>query len=164
MAETDALLVTHDLFAGVLLAHHPELVDRTIILRVRKGKRPWQWPTPTRMTVKLTNNVLTTAMVPTAFALADRVEIAGCDGRQVSESYFWRHNARTQYSDDLMRTAFDAHPAFFRERDYNDYYKQHCEELEGLLTAGEAAGKVVLGTTPSFIPALNRRGAPSPAT
>ena len=164
VAETDALLVTHNLFAGLLLAHHPELRDRLIILRALKGRGAWRWPTPDSMAVRITTNVLTNAMLPIAFALADRVEIAGCDGRQPSENYFWRHNTRTQYSDDLMATAFEAHPAFFRDRDYGDYYEKHCRELEEILAAGESAGKTVIGATPSHIPALKRRGAPTPVS
>ena len=157
--ETDALLVTYELWAGLLLAHHPELVDRLIILRMLKHAQAWHWPAPDRMTVRITGNVLTNAMLPIAFALTDRVEIAGCDGRVADERYFWHHNAKTQYSDELMTSAFDAHPAFFRDRDYADYYEGHCRELEELLATGEAAGKRCVAVTPSHIPALRRRGA-----
>ena len=159
--ETDALLVTFDMWAGLLLAHQPQLADRLVILRPLKGRRAWHWPTPERMTVRLTGNVLTNVMLPIAFALADRIEIAGCDGRNPDDSYFWRHNTRTQYSDDLMTSAFDAHPAFFRDRDYADYYAGHCQQLEELLATGEDAGKRIVGITPSHIPALCRRGAPA---
>lgn len=159
--ETDALLVTFDLWAGLLRAHHPELAERIVVLRPLKGKPAWQWPTPDRMTIRMTGNVLTDAMLPIAFALSDHVEIAGCDGRDPNDNYFWRHNARTQYSDELMTSAFDAHPAFFRDRDYADYYQGHCQRLEGLLAAGERAGKHAIGVTPSHIPALRRRGAPA---
>ncbi len=158
--ETDALLVTSELWAGLLLAHHPELADRLVILRMLKGKPAWHWPARDRMTVRMTGNVLTNAMLPIAFALTDRVEIAGCDGRRADERYFWNHNARTQYSDELMISAFDAHPAFFRDRDYADYYEGHCQDLEEFLVAGESAGKRCIGVTPSHIPALRRRGAP----
>lgn len=164
VSETDALLVTFDLWAGLLLAHHPELAERLIVLRPLKGKPAWQWPTPDGMTVRMTGNVLTDAMLPIAFALCDRVEIAGCDGRDPNDNYFWRHNTRTQYSDELMTSAFDAHPAFFRDRDYADYYEGHCRQLEEMLAAGEAAGKHSIGVTPSHIPALRRRGAPALAS
>ena len=157
VAETDAVLVTFELWGGLLLAHYPELRDRIVMLRVRKGKPPWSWPAPERMTVRLTANILTNAMLPIAFALSNRIEVAGCDGRQPNENYFWQHNKRTQYSDELMGTAFEAHPAFFRDQDYGDYYSEHCEQLESLLSAGEAAGKRVRSVTPSFIPALARR-------
>jgi hypothetical protein len=159
--ETDALLVTFDHWAGLLRVHHPELADRIVVLRPLKGRPAWQWPTPDQMTIRMTGNVLTDAMLPIAFAVSDHVEIAGCDGRDPSDNYFWRHNARTQYSDELMASAFDAHPAFFRDRDYADYYEGHCQRLEALLAAGERAGKRVIGVTPSHIPALRRRGAPA---
>ena len=160
--ETDALLVTPELWAGLLLAHAPELAERLIILRFRKGEMPWHWPTQERMTVRLTANILTNSMLPMAFALAESVEIAGCDGRHPDENYFWKHNTRTQYSDELMVTAFDAHPAFFRDQDYSDYYDLHCQQLEELLAAGEKVGKRATGVTPSYIPALTSRGAPTP--
>ena len=159
--ETDALLVTTELYAGLLLAHHPELENRLIILRSLKGRPPWHWPSPDRMSVRMTTNVLTHAMLPIAFALSDRVEIAGCDGRQPSENYFWRHNTRTQYSDELMGTAFDAHPAFFRDQVYADYYENHCHQLEELLAAGEDAGKVSVGVTPSTSGTSSERSAVS---
>lgn len=161
IAETDATLVTFELWGGLLLAHYPELRDRVVMLRVRKGTPAWIWPTPERMAVRLTANILTNAMLPIACALSDRVEVAGCDGRQSSENYFWRHNKRTQYSDVLMETAFATHPAFFRDQDYGDYYAAHCQQLESLLAAAEAAGKRIRSVTPSFIPALARRGAPA---
>lgn len=161
VAETDALLVTIDLWAGLLLAHHPELADRLVVLRPEKLRQGWKWPAPDAMGVRLTGNVLTAAMLPAAFALCDRVEIAGCDGRDPDDNYFWRHNARTQYSDALMGTAFDAHPAFFRDRDYADYYDGHCRELEDILATAEAGGKQAVGLTPSHMSALRNRGAPA---
>jgi hypothetical protein len=121
----------------------------------------WRWPTPSDLRVRTTSNVLSLLMLPTAFALADSVEIAGCDGRNPDESYFWQHNANTQYADELMESVFMSHPAFFRDRDYADYYAQHCAELEDLLAAAESDGKTARGVTPSYIPALRRRGAPS---
>lgn len=159
--ETDPVLVTTELYAGLLLAHHPELAERLIMLRVLKGNRQWHWPTRDRMTVQMTANILTGAMLPIAFSLSERIEVAGCDGRSPNEHYFWRHNNRTQYNDDLMTSVFNAHPAFFRDVDYADYYDEHCAQLEDLLSAGERVGRQVEGVTPSHIPALRRRGAPA---
>jgi len=161
--ETDALLVTTEMCAGLLLAHHPELAERLVILRMLKGTPTWHWPSPERMAVRMTSNILTNAMLPLAFALTDRVAIAGCDGRRPDESYFWQHNRRTQYSDTLMATVFDAHPAYFRDQNYSAYYEEHCQQLEELLTAAEHAGKQAVGVTPSYISALRRRGASLPA-
>ena len=62
----------------------------------------------------MSGNVFTFLMLPVAFALVDEVDVGGCDGRATTENYFWKHNPAIQYSDDLMRDAFAAHPAFFR--------------------------------------------------
>jgi hypothetical protein len=107
---------------------------------------------------------MTTLMLPTAFLLADRVRIAGADGRQPTERYFWRHNPQLQYSDEMMKTVFDSHPSFFRYIDYRDYYDEYCRSLEDLIQVAEQAGKLVSAATPSWIPALRRRGAPEPAS
>jgi hypothetical protein len=103
-------------------------------------------------------------MFPLACAVADDVRIAGADGRQPTENYFWQHNRTLQYSDELMRTVFDSHPAFFRDRDYTDYYDQYCSDVEDLAQLAEARGKTVRAAAPSWIPALVKRGAEQPAT
>lgn len=157
---TDVLLGATDHWAKILLAHRPDLAERLLILHVDPAS-PWRWPTRDDLTVRLTGNVLTVLMLPLAFAVADEVRIAGCDGRKASEKYFWKHNKRTQYDDELMRSAFAAHEAFFRDRDYGQYYEQHCRELEELLATGERGGKRAVGVTPSHIPALRSRGAPA---
>ncbi len=157
---TDAVILTSQLFAEPLVAHVPEVVDRLAVLPLSQ-EVPWGWPTPERPMIRLTGNVLTNLMLPAAFALSRHVTIAGCDGRDPNERYFWRHDTRAQYDDTLMQTAFDAHPAFFRDRVYADYYNQHCQQLEELLAAAEAMGKVAIASTPSHIPALLERGAPA---
>jgi hypothetical protein len=101
-------------------------------------------------------------MLPAAFMLTDHVSVAGVDGRQPTETYFWKHGL--QYSDDLLATVFDAHPAFFRDRDYEDHYDQYCQELEDFMQIAESAGKSVQGAAPSWIPAFSKRGATQPET
>lgn len=158
--ESDALVLTTNLFVEPLLAHMPEISSRVAVVQMMKGG-PWHWPTGGRFSARITGNVLTNLMLPAAFALTDHIQIAGCDGRNPDEKYYWRHNTRTQYTDDLMRSAFDAHEAFFRDREYADYYATHCQQLEGLLVAAEAGGKRATGVTRSHIPALLQRGAPT---
>lgn len=158
--ESDAIVVSTTHWAGMLLANVPQVRDRVAVVS-SKTDSAWNIPTARDFRVRHTGNVLTNLLLPTAFALAQHVRVAGCDGRQPQENYFWKHNSRTQYGGDLMATAFQAHPAFFRDRDYGDYYEQHCAELEELLTVGERAGKDIVPTTPSWIPALTRRGAPT---
>jgi hypothetical protein len=161
--DVDALIVCGHRFAGALLDLEPALHDRLVVIPQQDGG-PWRWPTRRNPTVRQGGNVMTTLMLPIAFLLADRVTIAGADGRQPTEKYFWRHNPQLQYSDEMMKTVFDSHPSFFRYIDYRDYHDEYCRSLEDLIQVGERAGKRVSAVTPSWIPALQRRGAPQPAS
>jgi hypothetical protein len=154
----DALVVCGDRFAGPLLGLEPLLRDRLVVLPMQNGG-PLRWPTDRNPTVLQAGNVMTTLMLPLAFLLADEVAVAGADGRKPSEQYFWQHNAQLQYSDEMMKTVFDAHPSFFRYVDYADYYEDFCASLEELIEIGERAGKTVSAVTPSWIPAFVKRGA-----
>ena len=151
--EVDALVVCGHRFAGPLLGLEPSLRDRLVVLPMQDGG-PLRWPTDRNPTVRQAGNVMTTLMLPFAFLLADEVTVAGADGRKPSEQYFWQHNAQLQYSDEMMKTVFDAHPSFFRYIDYADYYEDFCASLEELIEIGERAGKTVSAVTPSWIPAF----------
>jgi hypothetical protein len=155
----DPLLLCGAEWVGPLLNMLPQLSDRLVAIP-RQAGGPWRWPTDRDPTTRPTESVLTNLLLPIAFTLADNVRVAGVDGRQPSESYFWKHGL--QYSDDLMQSAFDAHPAFFRDRDFADHYVQYCEEIELMIRAGEAAGKTVQAAAPSWIPAFRKRGAAVP--
>ena len=158
-SELDALVVCGHRFAGPLLGLEPSLRERLVILPQQDGG-PWRWPTDRNPTVRQGGNVMTTLMLPLAFLLARDVQVAGADGRRPTETYFWKHNAQLQYSDEMMKTVFDAHPSFFRHIDYGDYYAEFCESLEQLIGVGEAAGRTVTAVAPSWIPAFVKRGAP----
>jgi hypothetical protein len=99
-------------------------------------------------------------MLPIAGSLASTIQIAGCDGRNPNEDYFWQHNRQVQYADDMMQSAFSTHPAFFRDVDYGGHYNLHCQQLEELCRYIESQGREIEPVTPSWIPALRNRGAP----
>jgi hypothetical protein len=154
----DAHLVLPARYAGLFVAHMPDLAERIVV--VDDGAPQWCWLSERNTAVHMSGNVLTYLMLPVAFALADEVDVGGCDGRVASEKYFWKHNPAIQYSGDLMADAFATHPAFFRSRDYGGYYDEHLKHLDDFLAVAEAAGKRVHGVTRSHIPALVARGAP----
>jgi hypothetical protein len=157
--ECDAEIVTSGLWGHIFLSNYPELASRTTII-AGGARDQWQIPDGDVATTKHGTNVLVSLLLPVAFALADVIQIAGCDGRKPSENYFWQHNRQIQYSDEMMQTVFAAHPGFFRYIDYGPFYAQHCRELEELLSFGETNDKVIQPITPSWIPALLDRGAP----
>lgn len=155
---TRAHLLVPDRFAALLLHHVPAAQGRVVAFG--PTAREWTWPTSPAdpVVVRGTDNILTLAMLPAAFALAEVVEVAGSTGRQPDERYFWQHNRATQYPDEVMQTAFAAHRSFFRDRLYDDYYEHHCAELDDLVRVAESRGKTVRSITTSWIPALHDRG------
>ncbi|HVW97770.1 MAG TPA: hypothetical protein VHA56_17480 [Mucilaginibacter sp.] len=116
----------------------------------------YNFPTAENFFVKDNGNILTNLMIPLASSFSDSVYIFGADGREKSEKYFWTHSKSAQFND-LMDSAFETHPSFFRDRDYSDYYDRHCQTVEELFAYGEKRNKTYYSITPSFIPALHSR-------
>ncbi len=139
---------------ALLLAHYPLLEDRIIGMKYKRGF--FNFPTPENLWIKKSENILTLYMLPIASAVSQEVNIIGADGRNPDEKYFWQHSSSAQF-DDLMHTVFETHPSFFRDRDYKDYYEEHCDFLEKLILYGESVGKKYRSLTKSYIPALRKR-------
>ncbi|MXV17415.1 hypothetical protein [Hufsiella ginkgonis] len=116
-------------------------------------KKGFNFPSAENLSIKDNGNVLTNLMLPLSSVFATSIYIFGADGRNKSESYFWNHSKSAQFGD-LMETAFQTHPSFFRDRVYTEYYDQHCKTVEELLQFGRDRGKDYHTITPSFIPAL----------
>lgn len=142
-----------DMAMPLLLAHYPELKSKLIGM---PSGRSLNIPSIDKFYVKKSSNILTFLMVPIASAVAKKVFIIGADGREPNEKYFWKHSSSVQY-DNLMKTAFETHPSFFRDRDYKDYYETHCKYLEKLISYGESMGIQYYSLTPSYVPALKKR-------
>jgi len=158
--EHDIVVVLPEEYRGLLVGHYPDLADRTVGLRsVREGFR---LPTAENLETRETSNIMTKLMLPVASALTDTVRIVGADGRKEDESYFWEHSDVGQYDDDLMNTAFETHPAFFRDRVYTDYYQQHVGTLTDLIEFGEDRGVTYESVTPSYVPCLDERTVEDP--
>ncbi len=151
----DCFVATNSESVPLLLFHYPQLKNR--IIGINKAKRnPINFPSAENLFVKSTHNILTLFMLPIASAIADEIMVLGADGRKSDEKYFWKHSSSAQL-DDLMQTAFDTHPSFFRDRDYADYYSEHCSYLEKLITFGEKQGKKYYSLSDSYIPAFAKR-------
>lgn len=140
---------------SLLLRNYPQLSDRLIGVEMRGLPNP-HFPSESELYVLGTSNILTCLMLPLASGYSDNIFILGADGRDPNERYFWKHSSSVQY-DDLMNSVFSAHPSFFRDRDYGDYYKEHCEMVMKQIDFGESLGKKYYSLTNSFIPALSDR-------
>ncbi len=137
----------------LLIGNYPEIKSRIIGLR-RSEKI--SFPSSDAMFVKPSGSIITFIMLPLATSLAEKVYILGADGRGKSENYFWKHNNKVQL-ENLKESVFTTHPSFFRDRDYADHYKEHCDYLEEVIKKGENEGTNYYSLTESFIPALKDR-------
>lgn len=152
---SSSYIIVPDFTVPLLISLYPQLKSFIIGMPV-KTDRSYNFPTIENFFVKNSSNILTLYMLPIASAVSDKVFILGADGREKNEKYFWKHSKSVQY-DNNMNDVFNVHPSFFRDRDYEDYYDEHCLNLENLLLAGEAKGKEYFSISPSYIPALNKR-------
>ena len=146
-------VIVPDFVAPMLLEHYPEIKDFIIAFPF---KNAINFPSQKDFYVKGTNNILTLLMLPLASSLTDEIYIIGADGRKKEENYFWKHNSNVQY-DDFMQKAFDAHPSFFRDQHYDNYYEEHCIMLGKYFIYGEERNKNYFSLTHSYIPALITR-------
>lgn len=152
----DSLVVVPSYCASILAANMPWAVGRLLALEM-VNQDGWGIPGPESLVVRNTGNVLTQQMLPMAVAISSRIDVGGADGRKPEERYFWTHSKQHQYSDDLMQTVFTAHPAFFRDTDYEDYYEAHCEAVDSLVRYAESLGCTFRTVTRSYIPAFAAR-------
>lgn len=106
--------------------------------------------------VKSYPNVLTLLLLPLAATFSKRIEIMGCDGRELEDdSYFWSHDDASQFND-KMKDIQNVHATFF-DIDYNKYYITHCKELGDFLDYGEEKGYKFDSASFSHIKALKSR-------
>lgn len=156
LEKTNAWFVCPLRDAGVYRAFlPPHLEPRMVCVPFDKTK-----PIPINMTRDFYfnpfPNILTLALLPLAATFARAIHIVGCDGRKLlDDSFFWSHDKKVQFNEQMTEIQA-AHPGFF-SIDYNDYYLDHCLDVERTLSTLEGAGRDVVTETPSLIPALAHR-------
>jgi len=147
-------IAVHYFEIPLLCKHFPELKGN--LLGIVGESCEANIPSEEKFFVRGANNIFTMFMLPLAMALCDEIGVAGCTGRNPDETYFWKHNGRSQYLE-LMQSVFDMYPSFFRDQDYEDYYDVHCQTVKLLIEYGEKVGKKFYNMTTSFIEALRSR-------
>jgi hypothetical protein len=153
--ESRCFILLPDTALPLFYYHYPEL--RPYLIGIESTyKGDFNFPSIDNLWHFNTGNVLSFLMLPIASTLVDNIFIFGADGREKKETYFWKHSKSAQY-DDLMQSVFDMHPSFFNDRNYGDYYDEHCKSLEKLIEFGENKQKRYHTLSKSFIPALAKR-------
>lgn len=150
----DAFVVVPDFTVPLLVGWFPDLENNIIGLETMNDS--FNLPSAESLIIRATDNILTMLMLPIALALAEIVYVAGADGREKHEKYFWKFNPDSQFNQD-MESVFKAHPSFFRDRQYGQYYDNHCKLVEELINFAEEKNKSVHTLTQSYIPALSKR-------
>lgn len=137
----------------LMLAHYPVLKDRLIGI---DRAADFCFPSPDSLSARVTDNILTYLMLPAASALCSEIFLLGADGRGRNDKMFWKHNSAVQY-DSLMQSVVDAHPSFFRDRNYVQYQKDHDEIMERLFKYGESKGKKYISLNRSNLKSISAR-------
>lgn len=117
----------------------------------------FNFPTIKEFFVRKTENILSLLMIPIASSVTSTIHITGADGRRKNDNGYWAH-AKTSQISDLLKTIYETHPSLARDECVENYYKEHCLQLEELLNYGETIHqKVYYCQSQSIIPALAKR-------
>ncbi|MFC1983974.1 hypothetical protein ACFLVO_03065 [Chloroflexota bacterium] len=183
VADFQCFIMVPDYNVPLLLAHYPELENRIIgmpipaildmslheiigmvlrhptkiplLTKIPGHKETWNFPTSRKFYVRVAPSVMPSFMLPVVSSVCEDIYVIGADGRKPDEKYL-AHSSSSQFGD-LMQTAFDTHPSFFRDALYADQYRAYYKYFEELLHYGESLGKRYYALTPSYIPALAKR-------
>lgn len=152
-AEFDFKIAVTEKYCFLFEHCFPELMERVVFVPA-DGRLPhFQWRLDRNFMVKSTKNILTLLMMPVAASVSRNLRILGCDGRRLAEEgYFWGHSSSAQIND-RMANIQEAHPGFF-SINYNNYYLNHCAQLEDFIGELEVGGVAVEAAAHSKIPAL----------
>lgn len=142
--------------ANIYRAILPPHLERRMVCIPFDAKKPIPTDIRTDFYINPFPNILTLALLPLASTFAECIHIVGCDGRRLlDDSFFWSHDKKVQFNDQMCEIQ-EAHPGFFAI-DYNDYFIDHCLDVERVLSQLEECGKTIISETPSLIPALAHR-------
>lgn len=153
--EYDFHIIVRDCQKPLIAYHFPELGRRLIGIPYAYGDE-WWLVDREHFYFKPMDNIMTDMMLPVATSLCDKIGIAGCTGRALTETYFWKHGDSVQY-EDLKPSVFSMWRAFFYARRYDVYFDSHCQHVDHWIQFGEKLGKKYVNYTTSFIPALSER-------
>ena len=138
----------------LILKHYPQLENNIVGLNFQNRTII---PNSKNISVKSTENIFTLMMLPIASSVAKNIFVIGMDGKDPSKNdYFWEHHDGFQYLE-LMKETQQLHSSFFRDRNYINYFENHCNEVVHLIKHIEFQNKTVTTLEYSNIPALQKR-------
>ncbi|MDR6267574.1 hypothetical protein [Roseobacter sp. N2S] len=143
----DALFVTFDKFAAFLRRRVPEF--EPYICGIPAGRKEFGFNLDEDYRVFPGESVLNMFLLPLAMFMGSEVDLCGFTGRSSTDKYFWGHSDVHQYAD-LMQDVRSAHPAFFADRDFQNYGDIVDQQVTERVMLSRAQGKTVRARTTSF--------------
>jgi hypothetical protein len=147
----DGAFFTFDKFAAFVRRRLPDVAHR--IFGIPAGRTAYGYDFDRDFRLFPGDSVLNMFLLPMGSFLGETVSLHGFTGRAPSDTYFWSHSELHQYTD-LMDAVRQAHPAFFRNRDYGGYAGNVDEDILRRVMHARAAGKSVRSRTTSFYTAF----------
>ena len=149
-------IVTTEVGAALMRAHCPDLRPLIIGVPATKFSGPQILTDKSFKTRSYPYSIVTRFMIPLAAGLSKQIYMIGFDGREPNDKYFWKHNDKAQYSDNMQDVRL-AHPAFFNDTDYSVHYQNHCKVLTKMVNNFEQRGVQIKVLGHSHVPVLKKR-------
>ena len=146
-----ATFYTFDKFAAFLRRRVPEIAER--VCGIPAGRKTYGFDFDQDFRLFPGDSVLNMFLLPLGSFLGQEVVLNGFTGRAPSDSFFWSHSELHQYAE-LMEDVRQAHPAFFRNRDYGQYANAVDDDIKLRVNAAREAGKGMRSATTSFYSAF----------
>ncbi|BAM02585.1 glycosyltransferase [Phycisphaera mikurensis] len=156
LRERDLLFFGTATFASLLLAHHPEIEDKVVLVEQRRAEP--NHDLFQRFEAPALDSTMNIHMLPLAATFAGDVFVLGADGQAPAgeNEDFWAHAGGAQYHG-LVDTGHACHPTFAKDRSERTYAR-HLASVEATLSAGERHhAKRYACLHPSHIPAMAER-------
>jgi len=149
-------ILTTEVGAALMRIHCPELRQHIIGVPATRFLGPRILTATSFKTRSYPYSIVTRFMIPLAAGLSKHIYMMGFDGREPNDDYFWKHNNKTQYSDN-MKDVWMTHPAFFDDTDYAAHYQGHCNILTKMVNNFEQKGVLISVLGNSYVPVLKER-------
>lgn len=152
----DSFCITNQVGHALFHTHYPELRNKIIGVPAYRFGGPSILSPNHFKTRDYKYTILTRMMIPLAAGMAKTIFLIGFDGKKTNEKYFWKHNKKSQYHEN-MNDVWDSHRSFFRDTDYGEHYEGHCKVLSKMINSFEKKGIVFRLLGNSYVPILKER-------
>lgn len=150
--ETNASFFTFDKFA-IFLVNRLDCFNNRVF-GIPPGRTQYGHDLDKTYKVLPGESVVNMFMLPVGMFLSNNIVMNGFTGRSKNDKYFWSHSDMHQYIH-LMEDVRKSHPAFFKNRDYDEYAKKVEEQLNHRIDYFRKNRNSLISGTTSFYKSLD---------